>query len=105
MHARQEARDGIRRDEVAAFKRLLEQHYNEYEAYPLIFDASPHRYVVVEQDDKGATTWYLQAEMENDHPEMSDFDAEEGRNYYWRYVQNEGRTYYEVCGGAPSCGI
>lgn len=104
-HARREARDGLRRDEVAAFKRVLEQYYNEHESYPLEFDASPHRYIVVERDETGAASWYVKAQLENSHEPVSGYDGDEGRQFDWRYVSEGGETFYEVCGGVPRCGV
>lgn len=105
MHARREARDGLRRDEVAAFKRVLEQYYNEYETYPLEFDAAPHQYVVMESSEQGATAWYLRAHLENNHETATAHDAEEGRQYDFRLIRDGDRTYYEVCGGMPTCDL
>lgn len=105
LHSRREARDGRRRDEVAAFKRVLEQYYNEHEVYPLEFDASPHRYIVVERDETGAASWYLKAELENSHEPASGYDGDEGRQFNWRHVRHGQRTYYEVCGGGPTCDL
>lgn len=98
-------RDGIRRDEVAAFKTVLEQYYNKHEVYPLEFDASPHKYVVVKQANGGAASWYLRAKLENNAVEDEGFDAESGRNYYYRLINESGATYYDVCGGSDGCAL
>ena len=103
--ARRETRDGIRRDEIAAFKQVLEQYYNKHEVYPLEFDASPHEYVVVEQTVKGATVWYLRARLENQAMAAESFDAESGRNYYYRLINQDGYTFYDVCGGSATCAL
>lgn len=104
-HARREARDEIRRTEVAGRKVELEQYFNKHHTYPLKFDAHPHRYVVTEQDEGGAAAWYLQAQLELPHESLHDYDAEAGRNYYYRYQNRNGRTFYEVCGGTPKCDL
>jgi hypothetical protein len=105
LHARREARDGVRRNEMAAFKNVLEQYYNVHETYPLTFDASPHRYVVVTSDEKGATAWYLQARLENKKASHADQSQEEGANFNYRIVREGDFTYYEVCGGTPTCSL
>ncbi len=105
LHARREARDGIRRNEIAAFKNVLEQYYNVHETYPLTFDASPHRYIVVTSDEEGATAWYLQAMLENKAASHAGQSQEEGANFDYRVVQEGDFTYYEVCGGTPTCSL
>jgi hypothetical protein len=105
LHARREARDGIRRTEIAHFKQALEHYYNEHTAYPLQFDASPHRYVVVTSDKRGATAWYLQAALENKSATFAGYDAEAERNYGYRVISAKGTTLYEVCGGTPTCDL
>ncbi len=105
LYARREARDGIRRNEIAAFKQVLEQHYNKYEAYPLEFNAHPHEYVVIEKAGTEAASWYLRAELENPHTTSAGHDEDEGRKYDYRLIHTEGRTYYEVCGGTPTCAL
>ncbi len=104
-YARRETRDGIRRNEIAAFKQVLEQYYNTHETYPAEFDASPHRYVVTEMDGAGARAWYLRAQLENKHPTQAGYDEDEGRKYNFRLVQKGSVTFYEVCGGTPDCGV
>lgn len=103
QHSRAEARDGIRRQEIADRKIELEQYFNAHEAYPLEFDASPHEYVVAEQDEVGATRWYLRAVLENSAATKADYDAESGRNYHYRVQQVGDNTVYDVCGGGPDC--
>lgn len=104
MYARRETRDGIRRNEIAAFKQVLEQYYNTHETYPRVFDASPHEYVVSEADGAGAKSWYLRAQLENKHTAEAGYDEDEGRKYNFRLVQEGSVTFYEVCGGTPECG-
>ncbi|MDP3997084.1 MAG: hypothetical protein U1C49_02470 [Candidatus Andersenbacteria bacterium] len=101
--ARREQRDNIRRDEVASDKIELEQYFNKYETYPLKFNASPHDYVVVMKDEVGATGWFVRARLENHHDDKAGFDEEQGRNYYYRYVNPTNSTFYEVCGGELRC--
>jgi len=102
-HSRAEARDGIRRTEIAERKIALEQYFNRHDSYPLEFDASPHRYVVTEKEQGGATRWYLRAVLENESETKEDYDAEEGRNYYYRVHHVDGEFVYDVCGGGPDC--
>lgn len=103
-HARRETRDGIRRDEIAARKTALEQYFNAHDTYPLTFDASPHQYVVEAWDSAGAISWFVRARLENESPETVAFDAEAGRNYWYRIVRYDSATYYDVCGGIARCG-
>lgn len=105
LHARREARDGIRRNEVAAFKKLLEQYYNEHETYPLKFSAAPHEYIVTSSTSIGVTAWYLRAQLENSHGSQAGHDEDEGRKYDFRLIREGESTYYEVCGGTPTCGL
>lgn len=105
MHARREARDGMRRDEVAAFKQVLEQYYNKHETYPLEFDAAPHQYVVTDSTAAGATAWYLRAKLENQQETKTGYDGDVGRQYDWRLIQEGETTYYDVCGGTPTCDL
>ena len=103
-HARREARDGIRRDEIAARKTSLEQYFNAHETYPREFDASPHQYVVESSDNQGVTGWYVRAQLENKTEETVAFDAEAERNYWYRIIREGETTYYDVCGGIARCG-
>lgn len=105
MQARREARDGIRRNEIAAFKIVLEQYYNEHGTYPLAFDATPHEYRIVARDAYGAQAWYLRALLENSHVAQAGYDGDEGRKFDFRYVREDEATYYEVCGGTPTCDL
>jgi len=103
QHARRETRDGLRRHEIADIKHQIEMYFNEHESYPLKYDASPHEYVTTETNDDVATGWYLRARLENEHKTGSDFDHEPGRQYYYRYVNSNDHTYFEVCGGIAKC--
>src|SRR3989344_3792944 len=103
-HARREARDGIRRDEVAARKTSLEQYFNFHATYPREFDASPHQYLVESSDNQGVTGWLVRAQLENEAEETVAFDPEAGRNYWYRIVRQGQATYYDVCGGISRCG-
>lgn len=105
QHARREARDGLRRDQLALIKQQIEQYNNLHQAYPLQFDAAPNAYVVLNQDSTGATAWYLRAALENPGRPSSGYDAERGRNYIYRIVREGGRTYYDICGGTLTCGV
>lgn len=102
MHARRETRDGIRRQELHAFKKILEQEYNKNNSYPLKFAADPHRYFVLEQSGDKAVKWYLEAKLENFHPNETSFDNE--KNVYFRYFSpTNNETYYNICGGDYRC--
>jgi len=105
LYARREARDGLRRGEIAAFKNVLEQYYNQHGTYPLEFNAAPHRYVVVSRDAAGVTAWYLQAQLENAAPSHEGRNEEEGATFDYRVVREGGLTLYEVCGGTPDCSL
>lgn len=105
QYARRERQDGVRRDEIALLKQSLEQKNNEVGYYPIEFDASPYTYIVEQADAKAAIAWYLRTELENPSEEVNGFDEEGGRNYYFRVVKEEGKTYYDVCGGTFTCGV
>jgi type II secretory pathway pseudopilin PulG len=101
LHARREVRDGVRRTEVRNIKHTLEMYFNEHETYPLSFNDAVHEYVVVEQDEKGATGWYVRAELENKAEPTSAFDLE--YNIEYRIILEGGRTFYDLCGGNLKC--
>lgn len=103
LYARRELRDGIRRNELTNFKTELEKYNNKHDVYPLIFNASPHQYVVADKDSKGATKWFLRAKMENRHKTKNGFDEEAGHNYYYRYINENNSTYFDICGGLDKC--
>jgi len=103
IYARRELRDGIRRNELTNFKTELEKYYNKHEAYPLTFNAVPHQYFLVDKDSKGATKWFFRAKMENSHKAEEGFDKEAGHNYYYRYLNENNSTYFDVCGGLYEC--
>jgi len=103
LHARREVRDGIRRNELTNFKTELEKYYNKHETYPLTFNANPHQYAVVEKNTKGATKWFLRAKLENQHKVEKGFDEEAGHNYYYRYINENNNTYFDICGGLYKC--
>jgi type II secretory pathway pseudopilin PulG len=103
MHMRREARDGIRRNELVALKRQMEQHNNELGHYPTQFDAVPHRYVVLEQDGDKAVAWYIRAELENAPQPTAGFNEE--HNVFYQVVRGGDRTFYDICGGEYQCGV
>lgn len=104
QHARREARDGQRREALAAAKQQLEQHYNKHEMYPRTFTGDNFEYVVLEVDSRGATAWYLRTALENSAPPQAGFDPEEGHNYYFRVLRDQAQTFYDICGGTSRCG-
>lgn len=103
LHTRRELRDGIRRNELTNFKTELEKYYNKHETYPLVFNANPHQYFVVNKDSKGAIKWFLRAKMENPHKAEKGFDEEVEHNYYYRYSNENNNTYFDICGGLYKC--
>jgi type II secretory pathway pseudopilin PulG len=102
QYARREVRDGMRRNELLAFKRELEQYFNKQENYPVEYDASPHEYVVLEDYEGGATHWYLRAELENRRMPTAGFDEE--YNVFFRVLHQDQKTFYDICGGELRCG-
>lgn len=102
LHSRRERRDGIRRSELVAFKQLMEQKNNELGYYPTEFDATPHQFIVTEQNEEQALEWYLRAQLENTPQPTAAFDLE--RNVYFRIVHEGGLVFYDICGGTSTCG-
>jgi len=103
IYARRESRDGIRRNELTNFKTELEKYYNKHETYPLVFSTGPHQYFAIDKDSKGATKWFLRAKMENLHKAERGFDKEAGHNYFYRYLNENNSTYFDICGGLYEC--
>lgn len=99
--ARAEWRDGIRRNELKNFKIVLEQNNNKNGYYPVEFNASPHKYTVVEKNGDSASKWFLRAELENKNKQQTGFDLE--NNIYFRYVSENGKNFYDICGGDYKC--
>lgn len=104
QYARREARDGERREGAALAKRHLERYNNEHEQYPLTLPGGSRQYVVLTEHDGGAEAWYIRTPLENAAPNFSGYDFESGRNYYYRIVNENGHTFYDVCGGTALCG-
>lgn len=105
FYARREYRDGVERENIARLKRQLEDINNEKGYYPLTFSALPYEYHVTKADSIQALEWYVRGVLENPHESFSGFDAEEGHNFWYRYMNDGNTTYYEICGGAPACDI
>ncbi len=105
LHARREYRDGIERENVAGVKRQLEDFNNKKGYYPLEFSAAPYEYHVTKSEKGQAIEWYVRGVLENPHKISSEYDAEEGHNFWYRYIEKDDKTYYEICGGGPSCDI
>lgn len=103
LTSRREVRDGIRRTEIIQFKSVLERYFNDHGFYPLEFNATPHRYVVLADDGEQALAWYLRAQLENKGVEDRGFDLE--HNIFWRVVYEHGSLFYDVCGGEATCGV
>ncbi|OGY32854.1 MAG: hypothetical protein A3C02_03065 [Candidatus Andersenbacteria bacterium RIFCSPHIGHO2_02_FULL_45_11] len=102
-HARRESRDGIQRENLAHVKRMLEDENNKLGYYPASFSATPYGYYVTMKEGKKALGWYVRAPIENPQVPGTYYDAEEGHNFHYRYVQEDGKIFYEICGGEYSC--
>ncbi len=102
-YARREYRDGLQREALAGVKRKLEDVNNKLGYYPISFSAEPYEYYVTIEEGKKALGWYVRARLENWHQGGTAFDAEEGHNFFYRYVQQDTTTYYEICGGELAC--
>jgi len=98
QYARQERRDGQVRADLRQLKHNLEMYYNERGSYPLEWRAGKYQYVVVEEGEKGALSWYVSGVLENKQELQAGLDEE--YNIEWR-ITAEGR--YEICGGKHSC--
>lgn len=70
---------------------------------PLAAAGWQYRYCVTEQDDAGATAWYVQARLENARDAQHGFDPEQGHNYYFRITRDGDATYFDICGGTSTC--
>ena len=104
-HARREYRDGIQRESVARLKRQLEDINNAKGYYQLELSVAPYEYHVTKSDGKKAVEWYVRGVVQNPHETSTAYDAEEGHNFWYRYVRKDNKTYYDICGGTPSCDI
>lgn len=102
-HARREIRDGIQRENLAQVKRKLEDVNNSLGYYPADFSAEPYGYYVTMKEGNKALGWYVRARIENPQKLGTFYDAEEGHNFHYRYVQENKKTFYEICGGEYSC--
>jgi hypothetical protein len=60
---------------------------------------------VTSSTDAGAAAWYLRAQLENEHAAEAGHDEDEGRKYDYRLIRESAATYYEVCGGTPTCDL
>ena len=105
LFARREYRDGIQRENIARLKRQLEDINNDKGYYPVTLSALPYEYHVTKTEGEKALAWYVRGVLENSHESASGFDAEEGHNFYYRYMNDGKKTYYEICGGTPNCDI
>lgn len=103
LHARRETRDGIQREAIAQAKRNLEDVNNKLGYYPVSFSAAPFTYYVTIKEGNKALGWYIAGPIENSQKLGSFYDAEEGHNFFYRYVQENGKTVYEICGGNLQC--
>lgn len=105
MHARREYRDGGEKENIARLKRQLEDINNKQGYYPLMLSVAPYEYHVTKSEGEAALEWYIRGVLENYHENSSAYDAEEGHNFWYRYINEGNGTYYEICGGGPSCDI
>ncbi len=105
QHARREARDGQRRQALDQAKDSLEQYFNKHNHYPLTFSiAGDASYTVTEKSSTEAKGWYLRTPLENKASATTGFDEEGNHNFYFRIVNEGGRSYYDICGGIDTCG-
>lgn len=101
-YARREARDGLRRTELLSHKQKLEEINNKEGYYPLLYTAAPYQYVVLKSQRNQAIEWYLRTPLENKTAPASGFDEE--YNIAYRIVEEEGASFYDICGGNFQCG-
>lgn len=99
------SQDLVVEEELAQFKKQLEQFYNAHTYYPTTFDASPYRYVVVADGTQPAAGWYLRARRYSADAEKSDYDGQKGRGFQYRIVKEGEYFYYDICGGVLACTI
>lgn len=108
QHARREYRDGQVREHTAHLKRILEDANNKLGYYPITVTKlaiEPNEYVITKQEGNKAIEWYVRGFVENYHAPSMKYDAEEGHNFWYRYGQLDGKTYYDICGGTPECNV
>lgn len=108
IHARREYRDGLVRQHVAHLKRILEDSNNKLGYYPVNvtkLSILPNEYYVTKPDGKKAVEWFVRGTVENYHAPTTAYDAEEGNNFWYRYVSAPHKTYFEICGGTPDCRV
>lgn len=105
LYARREYRDGLQRESIARLKRQLEDINNAKGYYPLVLSVAPYEYHITKSEGEKAIEWYVRGVVENPHDTSSAYDAEEGHNFWYRYIKDGTTTYYDICGGAPSCDI
>jgi hypothetical protein len=105
IYARRELWDSTQIRQMIKVKEKLEQYNNKHQTYPLEFKNPPFEYVVTEKDSKGALAWYLRTPTKNTLTSKNGFDEEEGRNYYFRIVNENNKTFYDICGGSFTCDV
>lgn len=105
LYARRELWDSAQIRQMIKVKEKLEQYNNIHQTYPLEFKNQPFEYVVTEKDTEGALSWYLRTPMKNQLTAKNGFDEEQGRNYYFRIVNENKKTYYDICGGNFTCDV
>lgn len=98
---RVEARDDLKRQDIAVLKRQAEDFYNRYEYYPDTLP-SPYRYVVTNTAANHTQGYYLEAQLERRAPDALGFDEDEKRKYHFRVLNEKSHTLYRVCGGTET---
>lgn len=83
----------------------IRRHVSMIPRDPQSPDTWAYTYCVVAVDGRGATAWYLRAQLERRQAPRAAFDAEEGHNFFARVVREDGATFYDICGGTLRCGV
>lgn len=106
LHERTLVRDDRRKAELGTIKFGLEMYNNKYKYFPPTPDGKigctaygSYTYCVTSLDNKHASGFYLQAQLESRQPEARGFDEDEQRKYDFRVLHQGMTTLYRVCGG------
>ncbi len=99
QYSRRKYRDDIRIQQLAELKTSLEQYNNKYEMYPLNYPDTSFQYIITEENGISAISWFIRTPLENSYSTKIDFDEEAGRNYLYRIIRLENKTFYDIAGG------
>lgn len=106
VHERTLVRDDLRKADLGTIKFGLEMYYNKHTYFPPTPDGKigctnygGYRYCVTSLENKHASGFYLQAQLESRQPEARGFDEDEHRKYDFRVLREGTATLYRVCGG------